>query len=104
MENALTQADKLVELITNSVAQIKEVYSYSKQTLPVLDDPDASTAPMSPDFRASLRILQGACSQLTALLTPPAETIITVCSANFQAFCLDIISLIFLTLTSSPGV
>ncbi|KAK7685215.1 hypothetical protein QCA50_011578 [Cerrena zonata] len=80
MEDAFAQADRLVELITSSVNQVKEVYRSSKQTLPVLDNPDETTAPMSSDFRTALRTLHGACSQLTSLLSPPAETVSLVCS------------------------
>ena len=78
MEDAFAQADQLVELITTSVARIKDVYRDSSQTLPTLDTPDDTTAPLSPDFRNSLRELQGACSQLTTLLSPPAETVVVV--------------------------
>ena len=78
MEDAITQADQLVELITTSVACIKDIYKNLNQTLPLLDIPDDSIVPPSLDLRDNLRILQGACSQLTTLLSPPAEAITTV--------------------------
>lgn len=79
MDSAFAQADLLVELITTSVAQVKKIYRDAKCNLPVLDSPDNVAAPMSPSFRTALRTLQGACSQLTTLLSPPAETIALVC-------------------------
>jgi hypothetical protein len=82
-----TQLDALLSLIFSSVEVVKFQYAKQGYTIPSLD----STAPhpldsklLGLDLKKAVQTIEGACAQLTAIVAPPAHTIINVCKHNWS--------------------
>ncbi|KAI0077246.1 S-adenosyl-L-methionine-dependent methyltransferase [Panus rudis PR-1116 ss-1] len=76
----LQQLDELVRLITAKVQEVKVEYAKVGQPLPTLDDAvnyPLDTQHTSQQLFNSIRAIQGACAQLSALVAPPQRTVIS---------------------------
>ena len=85
MDDAYTQLDQLVSLISSSVDYIKQEFRASGQAIPSLNDTNGhpfDTAATSQKLIDALRIVQGASTQLTTLIAPPQYTLSNVNPSN----------------------
>ena len=81
MDATFAQLDDLLSLITSSIGQLKDEIRATGTPLPPLDSVDShpfDTGAVPKGVENALRIVQGACAQLTTLVTPPQATISNV--------------------------
>lgn len=73
-----SQLDELVSLISSAADYIKKEYQHHGTPVLSLDETQEhpyDTAHVSREFQHALRTLQGACAQLSTLVTPPSRTL-----------------------------
>lgn len=77
---------QLLALITTASEKAAAVYESSGHAIPSLKtDEEVKILANLDTLMTQIRILEGACTQLLAILTPPAITTVAVCSSNFNA-------------------
>jgi hypothetical protein len=85
--SSATQVDALLALILSSVEVVKSQYAQQGHEMPTLE----SVVPHPMDnvipglvLKRAVQTLEGACAQLTAIVAPPAHTIVNVCSIHYR--------------------
>ncbi|KAH8101607.1 S-adenosyl-L-methionine-dependent methyltransferase [Cristinia sonorae] len=78
MEATFADLDKLVALITSAVADLKDEHRRMQYPFPSLNDTqphplDSQHTP--PKLNQAIQTIQGACAQLTTMVTPPSHTL-----------------------------
>ncbi|KAI0081920.1 S-adenosyl-L-methionine-dependent methyltransferase [Panus rudis PR-1116 ss-1] len=91
--SAFVELDNLVSLISSAVEQLKEEYNQLGYSLPTLDDvkePAYNSAQVSDRLEHAVQCIQGACSQLSTLITPPKITLALRAKESYNCACLGI--------------
>lgn len=88
MDASFTELDSLVTLITSAVNDVKAEYTRLKHPFPTLNDTephplDSQYTP--PKLKKAIQAIQGACSQLSTLVTTPQHAVSVVSIFSYYA-------------------
>ncbi|KII94521.1 hypothetical protein PLICRDRAFT_182358 [Plicaturopsis crispa FD-325 SS-3] len=79
----------LLTLITSATEQAIAQYDASGHGLPSLEHPHPTdTLTNSPEFRVTIKVLEGACEQLCATLAQPSHTVLNRTMSHYEAACI----------------
>lgn len=81
MHRSFLQLDQLISVISSSVEIFKAEYDRLGEDLPSLEDQQShpfDTINASDRLREAILSIQGACAQLSTLVTPPQRTVTAV--------------------------
>ncbi|KAK7685213.1 hypothetical protein QCA50_011576 [Cerrena zonata] len=94
MDDMFAELDTLVSLIASSVDKLKQEFKESGKPVPSIHSTEShpfDTGPISQRFDDALRTVQGACAQLTTLVSPPQLTVANLGFSQYTTACIGVV-------------